>query len=165
MVFEFLISAVIFFAIIIYVLNYLNTNISIYSGDFYISDLEGRAVQVSELLIKTQGIWEGNNPVSPGLAIEYPLLNSTKMQYLNGSCGTESGYIDLLEKLDLVEKPFLIEKPFYNIKIEINESGANLLDCSRPSLPYLPAGIPTSNVERFALSENNKTLKINVWIW
>lgn len=166
MVFEFIIAAVLFFTIILYVINYLNVNVSAFSSGFYVDDLESKAVQISELLVHNKGKWTGVTPVVVGLAEEWPVLNSTKIQWLNNSCSDAAGYIDLLGKFDLVEKPYLIEKPRYDMKIHIkNETGALLLDCASPYRRDLPQNISVANMERFAVSEYGSVLIIDVWVW
>ena len=165
MVFEFIIAAVLFFAIILYVLNYLNTNVSAFSSDFYIDNLENKAVQISELLIHNKGKWVGGGPLIVGLVQEWPVLNSTKIQWLNDSCSTRPGYIDLLGRFDLLEKPYFIEKPSYNMKIQIKNETSTLLDCASPYRPELPQDIPRANIERFALSEDGSLLIMDVWVW
>lgn len=161
MVFEFVVAAVIFFGIIFYTINYLNSSVSAFSGDLYINNLETKVVQISELLVHSSGVWDDSTPKTVGLSKKWPVLNMTKIQLLDDFCNYTANYTYLLQNLGLEESRFGGTQT-YSIKIRINESDnpVALLDCG-PSLPEKRM----VNIKRFALSEDNKILRINVWLW
>jgi len=156
LVFEFLIAAVFFFYIVFYVINYLNTTALVFENDFYMNSLEFKALQTSELLLHSKGTWNGTVPKALGLVEDWPVLSSTKIQNMNAYCN--SNYTDLLEKLDVNSSLG------HGIKIEINKSDVNLLECG-----YLPEGtgwrFVSANIERFALSDSDEVLTLSVWAW
>jgi hypothetical protein len=161
MVFEFVVAAMIFFTIILYTINYLNSSVSAFSNELYINNMETRAIQISELLIHNPGVWDGDEPRLVGLCEEWPVLNSIRIGNLHTFCQDPANYNNLLQNLGLEENRFGSTQR-YNISIRINESGnpVALLDCG-PSPPERRM----VNVERFALSGENKILSINVWLW
>ena len=164
MVFEFVVAAIIFFAIVLYTINYLNSSVSAFSGDSYTNNLEMKAIQISEVLVHNRGLWDGSAPKIVGLSREWPVLDSEKIQELNVFCNDPTNpdnYAYLLENLGLKENRFGGTQT-YRIKIVINERGnpAALLDCG----PTPPEKRRVA-VERFALSGGNKILSVNVWLW
>lgn len=106
LVFEFIIAAVLLFAIIMYIINYLSINFSSFSKEFYSDNLENKLLQISEILILD------NNT---GLVKNWPVLNYTKIMELNQSCDSNPDHYipdDLANKLDVNKE---------NIKIQINK--------------------------------------------
>ncbi len=159
MVFEFVVAAVIFFAVVFYTINYLNSGVSAFSGGSYVNNLEIRAIQISELLVHDPGVWEDSTPKIVGLSKEWPVLNMTKIQLLDGFCNYSANYTYLLQNLGLEESRFGSRR-IYNVSIKINEGDNVLLDCG-----LNPPEKMMVNVERFALSEGDKILTVNVWVW
>ncbi len=155
LVFEFVIAAVFFFYIVFYVINYLNITATVFANDFYMNSLEFTAIQSSELLLHSRGVWNESIPKSLGLAEKWPVLNSTKIQYLDSYCRTN--YESTLEKLDINSSLG------HGVKIEINEiGGGNLLRCG-----FLPGGKFGSivRIERVALSRGGDVLNMTIWAW
>jgi hypothetical protein len=155
LVFEFVIAAVFFFYIVFYVINYLNITAMVFENDFYMNSLEFSALQSSELLLHSKGVWNGSVPKSLGLAEKWPVLNSTKIQYLDSYCRTN--YESTMEKLEINSSLG------HGVKIEINEiGGGNMLMCG--FLPGDKFGSVT-RVERIALSTGGDVLNMTVWSW
>lgn len=157
MVFEFIIAAVLFFAVILYVVNYLNTAVYGFSADFYTDSLHTTALQISELLLKNQGILESGVPVVVGLASDsgWPVLSSAKIGYLKDYC--ESSYTELVhQKLGLEANK--------NMAINITQphSASPIMDCKGA---VIPEGVTIAHIKRFVLSESNEVLTIDVWVW
>jgi hypothetical protein len=152
LVFEFVIAAVFFFYIVFYVINYLNTTAAVFESDFYTNSLEFKALQASELLLHNGGVWNGSTPLVLGLADEWPVLNSTKIQYLGDYC--ESDYGDFLRKLEVDSGAG------HGIRLEINKTDGNLLDCGK-----LTGGLFSVRTKRFALSDQNEVLSFSMWAW
>lgn len=146
MTFEFVIAAVIFFSLVLYTMIYLNSALSEYRGEFYVNDLQSRAIQISDLLLHNREI---------GISAGYPYINSSRVNSLSMICN--NNYPDFLMDFDLRN---------HRIKIEINESdtGNIILDC--PSIISIPPKVTKVNMMRFGvLDTTNKTAILNLWIW
>jgi hypothetical protein len=155
MVFEFILAAVLFMGIVIFVLNIINSNVAVFTGDYFSYSLENKAVAASESLVKLSG--------GIGLAEKWPVLNSTKISALNYTCSFPENYTVLLMDLNLFDKPSF---GTYNVRIVVNESvsGNTLLDCKPPAGAGLPGNLGFAHVKRFGVADN-RTVEINVWIW
>lgn len=157
LVFEFVIATLFFLAIILYAVNHINTTVFRYSGEHQSSISESRAWQISELLVRSPGIWNAGYPDSLGLAEKWPRLSESKISDLNTLCSSDMDYV-----LGLLD----IDPDFNGIKIEIKKydgSGESLvMECGR-----LPKGIPNSKATRLAVTEepSDDILKISVWYW
>ena len=155
LVFEFVIAAMFFLAMIMYTINYLNNTVFLYSSDYYANTLESKAWQVSEILMRNRGVWSGDPPnMVPsviGLAGDWPVINESKILSLNQFCVNYRS--DLMNLLD-------IDPELHGIRIEINESGSILAACGS-----LPEGIQNAEVTRFGVSESGKLLRVRVWYW
>ena len=161
LIFEFLIAVLIFFGLVFYALNYLSWTVSGYSSDFSGENLESKASQIGEMLVLNSGNWSGGSPVIAGLAQEWPVLNSTKISWLNASCNSlPSGYDNLMKRLGL--------NPKHRLRITITEtqpSGAVLTraDC-RWGVP-VTGNAAKAETRRYALSESGNMLGVNVIVW
>ncbi|HDD72648.1 MAG TPA: hypothetical protein ENG00_00990 [Candidatus Aenigmarchaeota archaeon] len=153
-VFEFMVAAMFFFAIVFYTLNYINETVWIFRNDNYANTLETKAAQIAEILVMSPGVWDSSgNPVAVGLAKKWPVLNTTKIKWLNNTC--KNDYTGLLRKLE-------VNPLRHSLHIKINEIGnpAPLVDCGNIS-----HGVMAVNHQRITLSESGNLLKINVWVW
>ena len=160
MVFEFIIATVLFFSIVFYVLNFLNTQTEIYSADYLTNELQSKGFQISEMLVHNQGIWYDDGSASViGLSNKWPILNSTKINMLEDYCLNH--YDELLEKLDM-EMATPYGTRFMKIVIEINETGTEneIMKCG-----YEPQNITVVRVERYGITEEDKILRISVGVW
>lgn len=138
-VFEFIIAAVLFFAIIFYIINFLDTNMSNYSAGSQFNVLESKSAEISEYLVHVN------------LTNEWPILSYANIANLDWSCNDD--YSGLLNRFDLGENRF---------KLQVNEGPKLLLDCERSKT--VP-DIQKAEIERYALSENNTILNIRVVVW
>ncbi len=152
LVFEFLIAAVFFFYIVLYVLNYLNTAAVVFANDFYVNSLEFKALHTSELMLHNKGVWDGGSPYVLGLAEEWPVLNSTSIQYLDAYCG--SSYVSLVGMLGINQSLG------HGIRIEANDTSGSILDCGQ-----LPEGLVNVRIDRLALSETGDVIRFSVLVW
>lgn len=138
-VFEFIIAAVLFFAIIFYIINYLDTSVNNYSAGSQFNLLEAKTAEISEYLVYVN------------LTEEWPLLSYSAIADLEWSCNDD--YPGLLKRFDLGDK---------KVKLQIHEGPELLLDCERArAVPDMER----AEIERFALSENNTILSIRVVVW
>ena len=146
MVFEFVVSTVIFFGLVVYTMSYIGYSSGVLRVENYGSGLEAVSAQVSETIVKTSGLWDGNVPVIPGLAEEWPVLNSTKIYYLENYC--DSNGLGML--LDIGD----------NLMLKIKDSSDIVLaDCgSAPPDTY-------SKTTRYALNESGSRLVVEVYAW
>jgi hypothetical protein len=158
LVFEFVVAALFFLAIIIYTINYLNSTVFLYTSDYYENSLESKAWQVSEILVRIKGEWTGDPPMVPnviGLAEDWPVLDESKIDGLNWYC---SNYRD--DTMQLLN----IDPNIHGARLEINKtvSGGevSLLVCGK-----LPRGIQNAKISRFGISEDGSLLKVLVWYW
>jgi len=153
MVFEFIVATVFFLAIIMYVISHLNLTVSVYGNEYHTNSLESKAIEISEMLVKNPGVWNNQIPLSPGLALEWPVLNQTKIMWLCLYCNTN--YEELAKTMN-------IDSAVHGFQIEITEDGnpLTLLGCGQ-----LARGIINAEVERIALSESGNLLRVTVWTW
>ncbi len=153
LVFEFLVAVLVFFGIVFYVINYLSWTVSGYSNDFSAENMESEASQIGELLVLNKGSWSGGVPIVVGLAQEWPVLNSTKISWLNASCNSDYG--GFVKKLDV--------HPKYRMKITIRNETAFLADCRWSQA--ISGNVTKAETKRYALSESGSVLAVYVTIW
>jgi len=138
-VFEFVVAAVLFFGIIFYVINFLSTSFYAHELQSHANNMESNSLEIAEFLVHIK------------LAKEWPVLSYDSIDDFNGTCNND--YVGVLEKFDLGEN---------KLKIKINEGGRVLLDCLDDMT------VPDTNraeAERYALSEKNKIISVQVVVW
>jgi len=87
MVFEFIVATIVFIMIVFAVVAMLNSTVSSFTGNYYRNHINEEAMRVSELLTHSAGVWNADGtPVLIGLAVEWPVLDDTKIGYLSGYC-------------------------------------------------------------------------------
>lgn len=152
MVFEFIVAALIFFAIIVYILNYMSSSVFAYNNDYLEISKEAVVVQVSDLFVKDKGEWSMGIPVRVGLAKEWPVLDRVKINNLESYCNTN--YNDLMDKIY-----FSGNRKYSTLEVKIkNEAGTYILDCSPPY-----AFNESARIKRFGIdSETNEFLEMNI---
>jgi hypothetical protein len=160
-VFEFVIATLFFLAIIIYTINYLNSTVFLFSGEYRTNSLESRAWQVSEILVRSPGQWSGLSPnmvpSEMGLAEDWPLLSEDKIESLDNWCQANMDEMMLL--LD-------VDPRYHGIRLEVNKTldvgEMTILECGSP-----PRGIQSAKVTRFGIGDgvNRRLLKVRVWYW
>jgi hypothetical protein len=151
MVFEFIVAAVIFLAIIMYVINSLNLTVYLYGNEYQTNTLESRAIGMSETLVKNPGVWDNRTPVSPGLAVEWPVLNLTRIGWLDSYC--RNNYTGLAKTIG-------VGPDLHGFRIEVTEDEALIMECGQ-----LARGRVNAVVERIAISESGSLLRVTVWTW
>jgi hypothetical protein len=138
-VFEFVVAAVIFFAIVFYMITFLDFNVLTYSEQSRLNNLEAKALEMSEYLVHVE------------LAREWPVLSYSSIDGLNQSCNSD--YTGVLDRFDTGGN---------EIKIQVSEGGLLLADCEEGmAVP----DIQKAEVERFAVSENSSIINVRVVIW
>jgi hypothetical protein len=146
MAIEFVVAAVIFFSLILYVLTFMNSSISEYRDEFYVNDLQSRVIQISELLVHDSVV---------GISGGYPVVSSSRINSLQQRC--DDSYPNLLVDLDLRH---------HRIKIQVNESdtGNAILDC--PGVISRPETATKVSIMRFGvLDTTNEAVILNLWVW
>lgn len=155
LIFQFMIAVVIFFGVMFYVLNYLNGTVAGFSADFSSESMESRASQIGEMLVMNKGKWVSGNPDVVGLAEEWPVLNSTKIAWLNSSCN--SGYEAFAAKLAV--------PPGKRLKITvINEtSKAKMAECKWGQT--VSGNATKAETTRYAVLNTSDVVSVYVCIW
>ncbi len=154
-VFEFLIAGVIFFAVVLYAMNYLSANVSDFRGKFYMDKLQSKALQISSILL---------NEKSPMGVVESPhVFNMSKIDGFDTKyCGATGDYTLLRKNLDLIEKTDYGER-VHNINITLTKaSGVPLLSCGYT----VPGGARKAEMQRFGILNEDRglvILKMVVW--
>ena len=124
MVFEFLVAAIVFFSIMFYIINFVSASFTDSSSTAYTDSLNSKAMQISELLMHTEGTWTPTL-TSLGLEHEWPLIANNKINSLNQECTANPTLVKQL--LGLTEARYDRE---YNYNITMKTvSGASLLNC------------------------------------
>lgn len=158
MIFQFIIGAVIFFSIVLFIIAFLNNTVSGFGSDAAKDTLQAKAMAVSEIIVRGAGVWAGNTPETVGLASEWPALNSTKIRLLAEYCRND--FQGLRGKLGLDERVSDFSERGFNARIRISKDGVEMLGCGPETPP-----INTGTAERFGVSEDGTLLKIEVFVW
>ncbi|MBI4021247.1 MAG: hypothetical protein HY369_03320 [Candidatus Aenigmarchaeota archaeon] len=150
LVFEFVVAAIVFIGIVVFVLNTLNSTVSLFSDDYLSTVQESKAIAASEILVKTNG--------SIGFAAAWPVLSATKMAAFNATC--TNAYETVRHDLDLLEKPAFGD---YQVRVEVAavDGSLNAVSCGPP----LPKGVDLAAVRRIALGDTGMPLAVQVWVW
>ncbi len=167
MVFEFVIAVIVFLALVIYTMGFVNVNVGSYGESMLVNEVENRAVGASEVLVKSRGMWDGSTPKSVGLADNWPVLDKDKIKKFIDFCkdrfnrGFEK---DVFEKLDLG-----------NYSGAVNISSVTLdysILCGRSSDCFCGESVPAARakayVRRYGLVKYNNEMKVvavDVWVW
>jgi len=170
MVFQFIIAAVIFFAIVLYTLNFLNSNVNSYWNDMFVNELENKAVSVSEVLVKSRGVWDGNTPKSIGLVDDdymWPVLKLDKIKNFINFCF--SGSVPNENEFNILG----LNGYGANITISSATLDKNVLCISSDSQYRCSCGYPLTNgtkmyIKRYGLvmySGAPNPVAIDVWLW
>lgn len=158
LVFEFVIAALMLFAIIIYTINYLTINSNLYHERFLSNMLESKAMQVSEILM--------NDPVN-GIVDEWPLLDTAKMSAFNDSC--DDDYVSMLYNFSMIDDFPYTE--LHHMSVVVNGTdGQVYVDCGRtpPTIPviwYQAASKATVTRYGYVPPPEDKLATIEVVVW
>jgi hypothetical protein len=164
MVFEFIVAAVIFIGVVLYVVLLLNSTISSYTGDYSKNALNEKALRISEILVHSQGVWEpvaGSSPtmyrpIQAGIASDWPVLNDTEIRYLASYCTVDYGKSGLVDLFGIGGET-LAEG--VGIKIS-NSTNGSILDCSTGTVV-----LEHAYAERIAYTPESKMVKVGVTVW
>ncbi|MEM5871581.1 MAG: hypothetical protein QW051_01775 [Candidatus Aenigmatarchaeota archaeon] len=152
LVFEFVIAGIVFFTILFFSINYLNSNSLTFRENAYQNYLQTKSLQISEIL---------TNENSSLSLVDSSGFSQNKIDVFNNTfCKTSDGYKKLLKDLNLYKDVSSIQIP-NNIKILlITEDEKILLDCGLNN----PKNIQKAEITRINLY-NNKIAKLNVVVW
>ncbi len=150
-VIEFIVAVIVLIAVVFYIINSVNSSFFSFSRDSRTSFLESKALQISDALVGRGGVWEQEVPKQPGIGEEWPVLNTTKMGYLEQYCSDD--YAGLLGRLDL-------EGNRIRISAETVD-GAGVLGCG----PQVPSGALNVKTRRYALNETLDIIILDLYIW
>ncbi len=149
-VFEFIIAALILFALIFYSINYVSRDFDSRHARFSTDALESRVLRVSEYILSS-----GN-----GIIGEWPYLSSGMMATLDNDCSSD--YELFLESINL-RQTFPYEKYTHiNIMVITTESDAVLLSCGRTP----PDRGGSATVTRYVLDPGSGEIaRVDITIW
>ncbi|MBU0953682.1 MAG: hypothetical protein KKA90_04695 [Nanoarchaeota archaeon] len=138
LVFEFLVAAVLFFAIVIYILTALGSAVVTASEQSQFDVRNANAIAIGELLMKQRGSFPKAPPLAMGTdylglaaASGYPTLDPNLISDLDDLCGTANP-ADLYDFLNLHDKPF--GNYHYNITLSIEGETLPRLKCGEQPL-------------------------------
>ncbi|MBI2675346.1 MAG: hypothetical protein HYX24_02725 [Candidatus Aenigmarchaeota archaeon] len=155
MLLEFVIAALIFFGILFFIISLLNTNVSRYSLSAVADSLESKAVRVSEMLL-SEGMWD-NGTYSPGLVAGRNVIDYGKLGRFRELCENNYTYVQLLLGLTTQGMAGKNAKDFY---ISIDDDRKNVMECGGKQRPATSA-----NIRRYALSQNNTIVSLDIFVW
>ncbi len=151
LVLEFVVAAIILFGVILYVMGNVMASVDSRNAGSAQNTLMTRAFMISDAVFRGSGVWTGETPVMIGVSDDWPVLNSTKMQYLESYCSTD--YQDLKYRLGL--------GPDNGVAMLVNETGmGEIMRCGVPE-----TGARYAKVTRFGITESNNVARIDVWVW
>ena len=151
LVLEFVVAAILLFGVIIYVMGNVMGNVERYNFQSAENTRMVMAFTISDLVLRDGGVWSGGVPVVVGVAEDWPVLSSVKMQDLEDYCNTD--YEELRNMLGL--------GPDNGVAIFINETGVGgIMSCGSPELD-----VKHSKITRFALTESGNIARIEIWVW
>lgn len=155
LIFEFIIAGLIFFAIVLYTINYLNVSVSDFRDKFSQNRLQSKAIQIAEILVASES----------GLSIADNLkFNLSKIQAFNSTyCPPQGNYRKLAEDLYLYEKNDFGVSP-NNAKIELFTKDGVPLDCGPKVGFQIPRGITKAEIGRIGLFQG-EIAKLRVTVW
>ncbi len=148
-IFEFLVAGLLFFAVVLYSINYMNTNVRMFSANFYQDWLNDKVVQISEMLMNE------HSPVS--LVSDANVFNQTKIQDFQNIYCNENSYAKMINDFGLHEKREY-GLVMHDISITLNTSNNTIFTCGKT-----PA-LPSASIERLGLL-NGKISKLTVTVW
>lgn len=155
MVFEFLVAGMVFFAIVLYSLNFLNVQVSSFSSESKRDFMQSKTIRVSGMLMGADG--------TVGLA-EDNEFNITRIREFNTTyCdpGDPETYEDLINDLYLYERG-MYGRSAKNVKISLSKlTGESVLECGME----IPSGnFERSDMVRFGLLDG-ETAELRVVLW
>ncbi len=97
---EFVVSAMLFVAIIVYIMTTVSGSIPLFKSQHRTNELKSIAYHISEVMVFSKGSWDADpiRPISIGLGADYYVMNSTRIQYFNMSCS--NSYSNILKALN-----------------------------------------------------------------
>ena len=155
LVFEFVIATMFFLAIVMYMISYTTSSVFAHTNAHDVNTLESRAWQLSEAVLTRQGSWSGGVPQEIGLALEWPVLSSSRISSLDSWCSSNpQRFLELLD----------VDYRYNGASLEIVEftdpGESTLLRCGTP-----PENMQSASITRFAASEGGNLLKVTVSYW
>jgi len=142
LIFQFIIAAIIFFAIIIYTINFLNIKAGYYADTMFTNDLEMKLLTISEVLTKNT------------LSENWPVLDANKINDFISDCNQHKD--DVYRRLGIEN---------YNFKISITSSKITNFnyECGDN-----PSGVNVAHIKRYAVVDWNgeiKPVSMEMWLW
>jgi hypothetical protein len=159
LVFEFVVAMVFFLGIVVFIVNFLTSTMYTYSADSFSGEMKSKASQIAEVLLLSKGNWSKGEPVSVGLAEEWPVLNSSKIMWLQRYCEYPDNYTSLV-------KSFWIDPKNVSVKIIIDENvlgnTVTVLECP---IWLGPSKVRLAETKRYAVLANKNMATAYVYVW
>jgi len=149
-VFEFIIAGVIFFAVVLYTINYLSFNVSDFSSRFYQNRMQSKAIQIAEILMS------GESGFSMADNLRF---NLTKIQRFNSTYCGDLNYGKFVRDFYLYENTVYGISP-NNARVGLFTRSSVILDCG----PRMPRNTTKADIERVGLYQGEMA-KLRVTIW
>ena len=150
-IFEFLVAGLIFFAIIVYTINYLSVNVSVFKTDFHQNRLQTKAFQISEILMEETPLLG----LTQNGVFSQEIINNFNNRY----CDAPGSYKTLTEDLHLYEKTYFGVFTD-NIKIDLFTGTQNFIDCG----PVILRNVTKAEMARIGvLGGETASLRVVVW--
>jgi hypothetical protein len=157
MIFEFVVAAMLFFAIIFYVMGFLGSSVDAFSSGHHENFMQNKAIQISELLVRNPGVWSSGVPTTVGLAKDWPVISANKTRWFDSYCDTDyEGLLDMLDVFEVIESNIT---RYYNLNVRVG--GRQNMTCGPP----VPDRGEVYRMQRFALAEDSSVLNLTVSVW
>lgn len=150
LVFEFVVAVVLFIAIVLHIINILNINVSSTAESMMKDDLEYRAMQIADLLVRSKG---SSNSIGLASSRGWPYLNEAKLNNFRNECNKPNNLNSVYKKFDLKDREKA--RVFINTTFDEWECG--------PDAPNITKGY----AKRYALYDTTASVvtTIEVWVW
>lgn len=150
-IFEFLISGLVFFAVVLFTINFLTSNVSSFKNQFYIDHLQIMALRSSELLTN------GNSQMN--LVDGWPTYSVSKIDAFTALCQNANEYNKIRELLGLSEATSFGTRLF-DINVMVSW-GSETRTCGPP----IPAYVSKAEIKRYGLLDTGEFVKLNIVVW
>ncbi|MBI4173317.1 MAG: hypothetical protein HY519_01215 [Candidatus Aenigmarchaeota archaeon] len=165
LVFQFVIAAVVFFAVMFFTISFLASGIGERSVDASYNLMWSEAIALSEQMVRSPGSAEGLAPTAIGFAASWPLLDSEKLGFSQTLCSqNRSAYESIFRSVSAADVLDASPIPGPNFRITISEvrdgAAMAMFACGSRQEPARKAFL-----RRVALSQNNSILVADVSVW
>jgi len=157
LVFEFVVATLLFLAIVMYTINIINTTALQYSDGNSLEMIDNRAWEISEMLVRSDGIWGTTPPRAIGIAEQWPILSEEKITSLSGNCTTN--FDDVLRLMNI--HPDSARGMSIEVWRFSDPGESMIMKCGNT-----PGNFNSAAITRFGVSDTDGSLlKVKVFYW